>query len=154
MCTLLMKGDRETAYYHFFFPPKLRWILETGISLFPGQHSLSLEFSHGVLVCWTNIFQQNSSRPDAHLQPQAWILCFAPMGNKLVTENRETPWMLLKIAIRVRRFDWPAVAYLHLSVWHLSPSKLMTYLDFRVFSVVSYVQSTTVSVCKTSWMRF
>lgn len=49
--TLLMKGDRESLpHYHFLglFSSNGRWILETGISRFPWQHSL--EFSRGVLV--------------------------------------------------------------------------------------------------------
>jgi len=53
MYTLLMKGDREESLLIIKKKKiKLRWILETGIFRFPGQHSL--EFSRGVLVCWTN----------------------------------------------------------------------------------------------------
>jgi hypothetical protein len=148
MYTLLMKGDREES------PLITIFFLQTALDLGNRHFPLSRAALIGVLT-WCvgsvgpNIFQQNSSRPDARLQPPAWVLCFAPKTSKLVTENRETPWMPLKIAIRMRRFDWPAVARLPLSVWYLSLSKIMRYLQFRAFPVVPYVQSTTVSLCKT-----
>jgi hypothetical protein len=63
--------------------------------------------------------------------------------------------MPLKIAIRVRRFDWPAVAYHFLfDIFAIvCQSKIMRYQDFRALTVVPNVQATTVSLCKTlNWI--
>jgi hypothetical protein len=62
--------------------------------------------------------------------------------------------MPLKFAVGMRRFDWPAVALAYLflfdSIFYTARGpELMRYLDFRAFSVVYYVQSTTVLLCKT-----
>lgn len=93
--TLLMKGDRESLpHYHFLglFSSNGRWILETGISRFPWQHSL--EFSRGVLV-WSagpTSFSKivRGLTPNCN-PPPAWVPpCFAQKRSKLVTGIRGT----------------------------------------------------------------